>query len=111
MHEARALLLACKLLLRTAALAVAGRPFVCRDGRMKPHQHEGHAARGMWALPQQGVRGGLHAGMQADASRANQIYQLSRDPVHEFPLAVVSLNVTLWTVQVGARRRHAGVHA
>lgn len=55
------------------------------------------------------VHGGLHAAcyMQADTSRANQIYQLSRDPVHEFPLAVVSLNVTLWTVQVSTCRRHA----
>lgn len=31
------------------------------------------------------------------------IYNMSRDAVHEFPLAVVAMNVTKWCLQVGHR--------
>lgn len=40
---------------------------------------------------------------QAHEDKARALYDLSRDTVQEFPLAVVSLNVTLWTIQVCVR--------
>lgn len=38
--------------------------------------------------------------MQHDAVNASRLYRLSRSAEQEFPLAVVSLNITKWTVQV-----------
>jgi hypothetical protein len=40
---------------------------------------------------------------QSNTPRAQVIYCLSNDTEQEFPLAVVSLNITLWTIQVRMR--------
>lgn len=45
----------------------------------------------VWCVP-------LYA--QHDAVNASRLYRLSRSAEQEFPLAVVSLNITKWTVQV-----------
>ncbi|MEW5299133.1 MAG: hypothetical protein WDW36_002177 [Sanguina aurantia] len=36
---------------------------------------------------------------QHDAAGAHTMFVASQDPVHEFPLAIVSLNITKWTLQ------------
>ena len=78
-----------------------------------------------YALPSSSVRNHTHScGMLGllhlcflhdhNADNAARLYRLSRSGRQEFPLAVVSLNITKWTMQVRAeqlapfaRRMHA----
>lgn len=56
-----------------------------------------HALSMNWSLP-------AFVCPQHDAVNASRLYRLSRSAEQEFPLAVVSLNITKWTVQVGSSR-------